>query len=180
MDRKTKEQFLKKAFDDYFEILVLNAQKYVYQMDEAEEIVQDVFVRFWEQSDTLPLDMDIKAYLFRAVHNSCKNYLRHKKVIIKYQERIKSETTDKVIENKDDLESKELIETLHKAINSLPEHWLEVFLMNRFEGLKYREIAVKLSISQKTVEKYMSKSIQHLQRNLKDYFPFILLLIKYL
>ena len=172
-----KEELFRKSFDEYFELLVLNAQKYISQLNEAEEIVQDVFVKLWQQIDNLPSDLDIKAYLFRSVHNSCKNYLKHKQVVQNYKDSILKESFYLDFSQENDSENIEMMEALHNAINALPENWRQVFLMNRFEGLKYREIAEKLAISPKTVEKYISKSLQHLQQHLKEYIPLILLII---
>ncbi|MBN1181387.1 MAG: RNA polymerase sigma-70 factor [Bacteroidales bacterium] len=172
------EKIFRKSFDDYFELLVINAQKYISLLDEAEEIVQDVYVKLWQQMDSLPNDLDIKAYLFRSVHNSCQNFLKHKQIVTNYKERIVAESKFSNIQNEEDNESREIMEALHNAINALPENWRQVFLMNRFENLKYREIAEKLSISPKTVEKYISKSLQHLQLHLKEYIPLILLIIR--
>lgn len=161
---------LKYAFDEYFELLVLNAQKYVSVFEDAEEIVQDVYVKLNEQMDNLPHDIDIKAYLYRAVSNSCMNYLKHKKVVEEYRAQSKNNATKNLIEDNNAIESQEIIEAINNAINDLPDHWREVFILNRFEGLKYKEIATKLNISPKTVEKYMSKSLRQLQVELKDIF----------
>lgn len=171
-----QKEILRLLYVRYFNLLVLNAIKYVPDQGEAKEIVQDVFVRVCHDLGHLPANTDYKSYLYRSVRNSCLNYLKHKKVIEKYREK-HSEVSE--IENVSEFEKNELNKAVEQAISLLPENWREVFLLSRFEELKYHEIAGKLNISEKTVEKYISKSLKFLKIRLKDFLP-ILAVIYYL
>jgi len=166
-----RREILKLLFVKYFNQLVRNAIKYVSDNEEAREIVQDVFVKVWHELDNLSADTDFKSYMYRSVQNSCMNYLKHKKVIEKYRDKQLSITE---AEDISDYEKNEINKAVEEAINLLPENWREVFILSRFEELKYHEIARKLGISEKTVEKYISKALQFLKIKLKDFLPFLL------
>ena len=75
-----------------------------------------------------------------------------------------------------DIEALELEEKINNIINSLPDKCKQIFLMSRFEGLKYNEIAEKLNISVKTVEAQMSKALKVLRENLKDYLTILIIM----
>jgi RNA polymerase sigma-70 factor, ECF subfamily len=169
-----RREILKLLFVKYFDQLVRNAIKYISDNEEAREIVQDVFVKVWHELDNLPADTDFKSYMYRSVLNSCMNFLKHKKVIEKYRDKQSSFTGTSTIS---DYEKNEINEAVEEAINLLPENWREVFILSRFEELKYHEIARRLNISEKTVEKYISRALQFLKIKLKDFLPFLLTIL---
>lgn len=155
-------------FDRYYSYLCLYATQYVKNNNEAGEIAQDVFVRFWEKRDELQINTSVKNYLFRSVKNQCLNFIQHNK--------IKNQYTQKILCEKKKYESREtdyfepgLIKKIEEAIQSLPEKRQEIFRLSREQGLKYREIAKKLDISIKTVETQMGLAIKTLRNKLKDY-----------
>jgi len=162
------KQTIKHLFDEYFHQLVLSSFRYVKDYSQSEDIVQDVFVKIWHNFDELKSIGNMKAYLFKAVKNSSLNYLRHQK------------TRSTIPLNPDDIHAvqvksaedshmdEETLNKIHSAINNLPDHWREVFVMSKYDQLKYHEIATKLNISQKTVEKYISKSLKVLRHQLND------------
>jgi RNA polymerase sigma-70 factor, ECF subfamily len=160
-----KEKLFKTLFESYFNILLLNANKYLLNFSESEEIVQDVFVKLWEQLPKLPKNTNYKAYLYTSVFNSCQNFIKHKKIIEKHRSAVLAEAYHTGNNGQD----KELLNSISKAINQIPEKWRTTFMMNRFEGLKYREIAEKLDISEKTVEKYISRSLHFLREKFKNH-----------
>ena len=174
---KHKYDAFEKIFNTYYNGLLLNALKILNNRDDAEEIVQDVFVKLWSHFDKTKYKGNLKGYLYAAVKNSCLNYLKHKSIESKYQEEVKqNEMTVNYREVLNSAENKELLDAIEKAINTLPEKWKEVFLLSRTNNLTYKEIAEKLQISQKTVEKYISESLRTLRRQLSDYLPLILFL----
>jgi RNA polymerase sigma-70 factor, ECF subfamily len=161
-------QLIKHLFDEHFHHLVLSAIGYVNNYSIAEDIVQDVFVKVWQNIDELKQIEDLKAYLFKAVKNSSLNYLRQlnikQKSIVSIAD-LPSSCDKPDDEYKIDEETRNRI---HKAVNKLPEHWKEAFVLSKYDRLKYHEIAGEMSISEKTVEKYISKSLQFLRNELKD------------
>jgi len=174
------EQLLKQYFDAHFNQLVLSAIRYVNDYNKAQDIVQDVFVKVWQNIDDLKQVDDMKAYLFKAVKNSCLNYIRDSKVKQKFiavSDDLHASFEKSAEENKIDDETNNRI---HKAVSKLPDHWREAFVLSKYDNLKYHEIARELNISQKTVEKYISKSLQLLRHELKDLLLLGIIALKHL
>lgn len=134
--------------------------------DTAEEIVQDLFYVLWRDRKKLKITTSVKGYLFRAVYNKSMHYIEHRKVV---QEHVKKTKTNISIDMNDPVEIlkyKELHEKIAVLIAKLPERCARIFCMNRFEGLKYAEIADELSISVKTVEANMGKALKKFRNEL--------------
>ena len=141
----------------------------------AKDFVQDVFTRLWQHRDNLNPDLSIKSYIFRIAQNILIDFFRKKKTqAVSHEEFSKNEPTENPSELYD------LEESVVKAISDLPDDLRVVFLLNRFDGLKYKEIADSLNISIKTVESRMSKTLKILRQSL-DYLLllFILLYLTY-
>ena len=172
IDKKYEE-----IFRTYFSSLCYFAQKYIQDLDSSKEIVHKIFVAIWEKRDEFDFDKSAKSYLFTSVYNRCMNFIRDQKKFVS-AEIIDSDTfNDGNIVNSDHLEAAELESHIWKAINTLPEKCKEIFMLNRFEGKKYGEIADSLGISLKTVETQMSKALRVLRDNLKDYIQILLIFL---
>lgn len=177
IDIKMDKRAFEELFRSFFPSLVLFAQKYVPDQDTAKEIVHNVFINLWEKRQQVDTSSTLKSYLFTSVHNRCLNYIRDQKKFDKdetiFQRLDSSDFTDGV----DRLEEQELEQRIYDALQALPEKCREIFMLNRFEGLKYGEIAEKLGISVKTVETQMSKALKILREKLIDYLGMIILFI---
>ncbi len=115
------------------------------------------------------IQISIKSYLYRAIRNNSLKYLEHVKVVKKYEQNfIETNSNDAGLDS-NELELKELNDIIETTLNDLPERCSQIFKLSRFEGLKYNEIAEKLSISVKTVEANMGKALQLFRKNLKQY-----------
>ena len=147
---------------------MLSSFRYVKDYNQAEDIVQDVFVKIWQSPDFLKTNGSPKSYLFRAVKNSSLNFLRHIEVRHKFvtDSKFIDSTSDELKE--ESFSDEEIKNKIHQAVNKLPEHWREAFVLSKYDNLKYSEIAEKLKISQKTVEKYISKALAILREELKE------------
>lgn len=156
-------------FKEYYEKLCAFGTKYVQNIEQAEEVVQDTFYNIWKNRKTLNITTSLKSYLYTAVRNNCLQVIRTRSLDIKYENYYKSHYTNDSISPADELNAKELSNVINKALNSLPEKCRIIFKMSRYEGLKYHEIAKKLSISIKTVEANMGKALKHFRTYLKDY-----------
>ncbi|MCK5170550.1 MAG: RNA polymerase sigma-70 factor [Bacteroidales bacterium] len=156
-------------FKEYYERLCQFAIKYVKNIEQSEGVVQDTFYNIWKNHKILNIRISLKAYLYTAVRNNCLQELRTRSLDIKYENYYKSHYVNESISPADELDAKELSKVVNKALNSLPERCREIFKMSRYEGLKYHEIAEKLSISIKTVEANMGKALKHFRFHLKDY-----------
>jgi RNA polymerase sigma-70 factor, ECF subfamily len=168
MDHFTKEDF-ETLFRAEFKGLCFFAQKYVKDFDAAREIVQDSFINLWEKHASIDPSRSVKSYLTTTIHNKCHNYLRDNKKFNTNLLEIENLIEISEISDNDILVEQELRKTIQQAIEDLPEKCREIFVLNRYENLKYQEIADKLGISVKTVEAQMSKALQHMRLRLAGY-----------
>jgi RNA polymerase sigma-70 factor (ECF subfamily) len=134
----------------------------------------------WEIRETLNEQFKIHNFLYTITKNSCLNWLRNEKIVLHHQKNIRyleMQYNYMALEKLGDwVEFEELSQKVQHAIAMLPEDLRETFLLSRLEELHYKEIAEKQSISIKTVEARISKTLKILRLELKDYLPFIFLL----
>lgn len=168
-------------FRSHFTGLCYFAQKYVKDFETAKEIVQDAYISMWEKRETIDMERAVKSYLTMVIHNKCTNYLRDNRKFDKYILDIETLSDVPEYESSDSLVADELKISIDSAISELPEKCREIFVMSRYENLKYQEIADKLQISVKTVESQMSKALQHMRIRLAEYITvFVALVIGFL
>jgi len=157
-----------RIFKEFYPQLCLYALRFVKTKDLSEEIVQNLFCHIWENRKELNIHTSIKAYLYRSTYHNALQVLRKIGSHNKYKEYVKHHFTENDSSiNK--LEEKEINRIVQQTLSSLPQRCGTIFKMSRFEGLKYQEIAQKLSISIKTVEANMGKALKAFRHNLKDY-----------
>lgn len=159
---------LKDIFYKYYTIIYRVTFRFVSNDATAEDLAQDVFMKFWEKREQLNIRESLGGYLRRMAVNEALGYLRkNKKIEI---EEIDSRTMQGAAQSGEDLYlGEELEDVLNKAIASLPPKCKTVFLLSRFEQLTYREIAERLGISIKTVENQMGKALKVLRKWLANY-----------
>lgn len=163
------------VFRQHYGVLCNYACTYLRDRDEAEEIVQSVFLAFWEKRHSLDVHTSVKAYLFSMVRNASLNHLTRKKMQEKYaQEKL---LTSNAADSTQPLESDELSKRIAAALQKLPEQCRVIFTMSRFEELKYAEIAAELNLSVKTVENQIGKALKIMREQLRDYLPILFLLM---
>lgn len=146
---------------DNFKKLILVSDKYVKSIPVAEEIVQNIFLKIWEDKGALAEIESIKAYLYRSTTNASINYINREKSLEKHHLKIAEKLTVEEIDSLD--EQNEMIVLLYKEIELLPEKCREVFKLSRLEGIKYKAIALQLNISEKTVENHMGHALKVLR-----------------
>ena len=176
----SSEQKIKELFDNHFHNLVFHSVKITNDYNQSEEIVQDVFVKIWQNFEQSGHISDFKSYLYRAVYNSSLNYLRHIKIKQKYNEEITKTYNDIDNSTEETLVETENTNRIHLAINKLPDNWKEAIILSKYDKLKYHEIAIKMNISQKTVEKYISKALQFMRKELTDLFITMAIIINFI
>ncbi len=157
-------------FNTYYQPLTAYAYKIVNDNQEAEDIVQDVFMSLWINKDTFNYDQPIKPYLFKAVYNRSINYLKARKPSIDITASdINQMLSDEIIlsHQEESLLLKETSEQIKNFIETLPAQCKKIFKLSRISGLKNKEIAHTLNISEKTVESHISKALKDLRIHLK-------------
>ncbi|MEA3461036.1 MAG: RNA polymerase sigma-70 factor [Bacteroidota bacterium] len=160
-------------FKTYFAPLMAFSRKILRDEDDAREVVHQVFINLWEKRDEIDLSTSLKSYLFTSVNNRSLNVIRDRK-------KFSSEEVPELAGEWDvsaQMESMELEEKIKEAIASLPGRCREIFELNRFDGMKYGEIARHLDISVKTVENQMTKALKILREQVAKYLTIILWLL---
>lgn len=185
MQQETDELDFSKVYFIYFPKLVRFAREFVLSTEDAENIIQDIFLYLWEHRELLVTLNNPNAFLFTLVKNKSIDFLRLKKRMDQKNEKLET-VLDKELQLKmyalqqfdENALSNDDIETLlNNAINKLPDKCREIFILSRMEGLKYKEIADRLEISTKTVENQISIALRKLKVELKDYLPLFIFII---
>lgn len=172
LKQDSKEAF-SLLFQTYYTDLVLFCGSFVKDKDFCEDVVQSIFLKLWHDRRTIQIETSIKSYLLKAVRNSCLDEYRHIEIVRKYETEHKSSVLDNYDTDNYILYS-DLYTHLIRALDKIPPLYKEAFVLNRFEGLKYREIAEKLDVSERTVEVRVSKTLDLLRKQLKDFFIFLI------
>ncbi len=160
-------------FKEHYQALCRYAFQYVRTKEVSEEIIQDLFFHLWKNKKELNIHTSLKAYLYKATYFNSLAYLRNEKIRRSFADNARKE--DDAIFQDSTLEQKEINKIIDITLDKLPEKGRLIFTMSRFEGLKYREIAERLSISVKTVEANMGKALKIFRTNLRDYVGMFLL-----
>lgn len=170
------KQLFEQLFRDHYKALCHFAERYLHDNDSAQEIVQDVFINLWQKKETISSDKSVKSYLYTSVKNRCLNYIRDNK---KFRSQYLDVELEMEIpfEDVDQFSESETQNRIEKALDKLPGKCRQVFELSRFEELKYKEIAERLRISQKTVEIHMSKALKILRVELKDLLLILIILM---
>ena len=167
---------LEQVYKAAFRSLVNYASEITGQTYLAEEIVQDVFLKIWQNRSELSINGSFKAYLYKSVHNHALNVIRQQKARKESVNTLVPETAWKFIAETYDLndylidrifadETEILVE---QAIKELPEQCRKVFMLSRFDGLKNSEIAEQLGLSENTVKAHIYTALQKVSAALRD------------
>jgi RNA polymerase sigma-70 factor (ECF subfamily) len=142
-----------------------------------------VFLKVWEKKGEIE-NINPEAYLFRLVRNRCINYINHLRVVNERLDEIeiasKCEELYRIDFIGDEpyvLIEKELKQKIDQTIETLPDRCREVFVLSRIDGLKNREIAEKLNINIKNVERHLSRAMQSFKENFTEEFPLMLIIL---
>lgn len=183
-DSTTTDLLFSRLYVSYFARLVRFASLYVSSAEDAENIVQDFFLRLWEQKGILTELQRPDAFLFSSVKHRCLNFLRSQlstldgrralSDVAEQEYRFKLYSLQMLDESEMSID--EIEQMLQKAIDTLPERCREIFVMSKLKGMKYREIAETLQLSVNTVENQMAIALKKLREELRDCLPLLLLI----
>lgn len=156
------------TFKMHYKMLCNAANKILNDQDAAEDVVQDVFLKFWSKRENINIIHSVKSYLYRATINTSLNYLESNKKITRLKNTEHSSEYPTVNAG-EELSHKELKSKIDEAMDQLPPKCKVVFVLSRSEGMKYQQIADHLGISVKTVENQMGKALKMLRERLKPF-----------
>ena len=152
-------------FQKYYQALYQFAGRFVKDAQTAENIVQDVFVKLWTNRENCLITSSLKSYLYAATRNTALNFLSREKKQLSTED-LMSDRQDTTANPEERIIENEMIDEIHKAIEKLPEKCRYVYLMKRYDDLKYHEIAEILDISINTVKTQMKRALKSLLKNL--------------
>ena len=156
-------------FNEFYKAHIQPASNFAYyksgDKNTSLDLAQEAFIKIWENCAKIEF-LKAKSYLFTVINNLFLNKVKHQKVVFEYAKSspyldVNNQSPDYI------LEEEEFKDKLQKAIANLSEKERAVFLMNRIDGKKYREIADYLELSQKAVEKRMSSALKKLRTQIK-------------
>ena len=160
------------------------AREYVHSESDAENIIQDVFLHLYERRDLMDAYTNLTAYLFTSIKNRCLDYLRKWVLEQETAQGVQDEFEMELRMKYDSLEifntqfsdETDIGELLDNALQKLPERCRNIFIMNKLEGKKQKEIAEELNLSINTVESQMGIAYKKLREELKDCLPLFIFL----
>jgi len=156
-------------FHRHFPGLMRYANSLLGKAEPAEEVVQDVFYNIWKNHESLRISRSWQSYLYRSVYNNSMMVLRKTRREYSFEDGPFIEPETGNADPLQLLQYAEVSDQVSRVIAELPGRTREIFLLNRQEGLKYREIAEKMGISVKTVEANMGKALMALRNSLEKY-----------
>ncbi len=166
---KEMYRLFEELFQQFFEPLVSYAYHYVNDWQVAEDIVQDSFLSLWINKEMVNINDPLKPYLYRSVYNKSINYLQKASV----QRQVDPEDTDALINQiildfnqYDTLLAKDIAHEIDAYIETLPPQCKNVFRLSRKDQLRNKEIATQLNISEKAVEKHISRALTGIRQHL--------------
>jgi RNA polymerase sigma-19 factor, ECF subfamily len=177
------QKALEVLFSIYFSRLNDFARKVIKDDEVSQDIVQEVFVKVWEKRDDIK-SINFEAFLFRLVRNRCIDYIKHLKVVTNRMQGIQISSKYEELYRIDFIGNepyllieKELNAKIEKTIQSLPDRCREVFLLSRINGMKNREIAEKLNINIKNVERHLNRALQSFREDFLEEIPLVLIIL---
>ena len=161
------------AFDRVYELFSHKLFSFVFKIlkneAEADDIVQEVFVKIWESRHKLVDYKSLSSYIFTIAYNHSIDLIRKRINNTKYLEHLKNSASICVSPTTvTQIEFGELSKQVERLIANLPERQKQVYLLHREDGLNYPEIAEKLGISKNTVENHMAKALKYLRQNMDN------------
>lgn len=160
------------------------AREYVHSESDAENIIQDVFLHLYERRDLMDAYTNLTAYLFTSIKNRCLDYLckwvleqeTAQGVQDEFEMELRMKYDSLEIFNTQFSDETDIGELLDNALQKLPERCRNIFIMNKLEGKKQKEIAEELNLSINTVESQMGIAYKKLREELKDCLPLFIFL----
>ena len=163
--KKGDERAYKQLYNLHYNNLVVYCHNLTKDQNRAKDIVQQTFVKIWIKKDSLYIKSSIKSYLYRAVYNTFLKEYQKIKMEEKALMEIKNGALLSLIHEDENIQE-ERMKLLELAIADLPRKNKEVFLLSKKFGYQYKEIAAELDISEKAVEKHISRA----KKSIKEWF----------
>jgi RNA polymerase sigma-70 factor (ECF subfamily) len=155
--KKGDQKVFERLYSDYFEKLCFFLLNYTQNKEITQDVVQDTFVKLWINREKLVISSSLNSYLYKSVYNNFIDNYRKRKKRDALLESYYQLALHKIIDT-DEQYKEERLKILDKCIAELPPKCKEVFISIKFSGMKYKEAASILNITQKTVEGHVRKA----------------------
>lgn len=164
--RSGRESAYRQLFDQYYPRLVVFANKYLNDLENARDIVQEFYLYLYESRHTITIQTSLKSYLYSSVKNRCLNQIKHELVKEKHRNISRAEANVSYPDPEQLMDAVELEARVYDIVSKLPEKCRQIYIMNRVDGKGNREIAEALDLSIRTVETQISKALKSLKNSL--------------
>lgn len=158
---------LEELFNYYYPRLYSFSRSFLKVEDGIDDILQEVFVKIWQTRKKINSVATFNSFVFTITRNLLLNELRSRLNNEKTKEEIRNLSLAKEFSSMEQIEYRDLKETVDNLVSELPERQKEIFVLSRTEGLSHKEIAEKLKISTKTVEYHITLAVRFLKDELK-------------
>ncbi len=135
--------------------------------NQAEELVQDVFVTLWEKRGLINTDLHFENYIFTICYNSARKFFRRKKIENKVKDYLLKNSPESIPETINTVIYNELMSLVDRSVAKLPPKRKAVFILSRQEGKQIKEIAEKLNISSRTAETHLTKALKFIKKEME-------------
>jgi RNA polymerase sigma-70 factor (ECF subfamily) len=159
----------KDIYDRFKYNLYIHAYTILQDEEEAKDIIQDLFTILWNKREEITIKCSLSAYLYSAVKNRVLDLVAHKKVRSRYEDSLQEFLLNGKCLTDENLREKELRIIIKREISLLPSKMREVFELSRNEYMSYKQIAVMLNISDKTVKKQINNAVKTLRTKLAHF-----------
>ncbi len=153
-------------FDEYAKRIFIFAKGYLKSNEEAEEIVQDVFIKVWNVRSSINTELSFKSYLFKITYNRIQEQFIKQGRENNYKHEILDFSVDFDNRTEEQIDYKSLLDLVDTLINKLPPRQKEAILLKKKKGLPTKEIATLMNISPRTVEKHIAEALKQLKQSL--------------
>jgi len=162
-------------FRKYYPVLCAYGARFV-PIEDAEEIAGDTLLWLWEHRQALNIQNSLGGYLLKSVYHKAINQIKENEIKNAADTKF-FEATQQLMEEESFYRFQELSKRLKEAINALPSSYREAFIMHRFQGKSYKDIADILNVSPKTVDYRIQQALKLLRKELQEYLPFLFIAI---
>ena len=162
-----KEAF-KNLFEEYAKRIFVFAKGYLKSNEEAEEVVQEVFIKVWNARASINTELSFKSYLFKITYNYIRELFLKKSRENSYKHEILDFAVDFDNRTEERIDYHSLLALVEELIDKLPPRQKEVILLKKKQGLPVKEVSMILDISPRTVEKHLSEALKYLKRGLSE------------
>lgn len=166
--KQDNEEAFSVLFRIYYTDMLFYCGSYIREQSECEDIVQNIFFKLWNDRESLNIECSLKTYLLRAVRNSCYDAFRYRKSVRTYMSAFTELPGAAAWETDNYILYSDLKTRLDAVLEKLDDKASEAFRMNRFENLKYKEIAQQLNVSERTIEVRISRALEFIRSHLYD------------